>query len=134
MDKCAYVFGTTIIVLYSYLIGKFPHTHIYTYVTFLLGGLLIHRYYTYYFSSYKMYLVDFCYTANFALLILINFMPKCQWLVITCYLFSNGPLAAAIAAFRNSLIYHRVDALTSLAIHAIPMTLTTHIRWITIYE
>ena len=134
VDKCAYVFGTTIIVLYAYIIGKFPHTHIYTYATLLLGGLLMHRYYTYAIGEYKMYLLDFCYSANFLLLILLNFAPKCEWLLITCFLFSNGPLAAAIAAFRNSLVYHRVDMLTSLAIHAIPMTLTLHIRWSTVLD
>jgi hypothetical protein len=132
MDKCAYVFGTTIIVLYSYLIGKFPHTVIYGYVTVLMTALLLHRYYSYYTNGYHMYLLDFCYTANFGLLILLNFAPNCQWLLITCYLQSQGPLAAAIAAFRNSLVYHRVDMLTSLAIHAIPMTLTLHIRWDTV--
>ena len=55
-------------------------------------------------------------------------------MLITCFLFSTGPLSAAIAAFRNSLVYHRVDMLTSLAIHAIPMTLMCHIRWVTIPE
>lgn len=29
MDKCAYVLGTTILIAYSYLIGKYPHTVIY---------------------------------------------------------------------------------------------------------
>lgn len=136
MDKLAYVFGTTMLIAYSYLMGKYPHTHIYTFVSVLLTGLLIHRYYSYALveSHYKWYLLDFCYIANVLLLVLINFAPKCQWLLITCYIFSNGPLAAAIAAFRNSLVYHRIDMLTSLAIHAIPMTLSIHIRWYTVPE
>ena len=134
MDKIAYVLGTTIIILYSYLIGKYPHTWIYTYVTFLMICLLIHRYYTYSINGYHMYLFDFCYVANVAILALINFMPKNQGLLVTCYVFSNGPLSFAIAAFRNSLVYHRIDMLTSLAIHAIPMTLMTHMRWYTVPE
>lgn len=136
MDKCAYVLGTTILIAYSYLIGKFPHTVIYQYVTLLMTCLLIHRYYSYSVteSQYVMYLFDFCYVANFLLLVLINFASKCQWLMITIFVFSNGPLAAAIAAFRNSLVYHRVDMLTSLAIHAVPLTISMHMRWFTVPE
>lgn len=134
MDKVAYVFGTTILVAYSYLIGKFPHTAIYTYSTMLMVFLLCHRYYSYWTNGYFYYLYDFCYVANFFMIYLLNFAPKNQSLLITCFVFSNGPLAAAIAAFRNSLVYHRVDMLTSLAIHAIPMTLMTHIRWVTVPE
>ena len=35
-------------------------------------------------------------------------------------------------AFRNSLVFHKIDMLVSLSIHAIPMILTNHIRWETI--
>ena len=134
MDKIAYVLGTTIIILYSYLIGKYPHSLIYTYTSLLMVCLLAHRYYTYWSNGYHMYLVDFCYVANAAMLFLINFDSRNQGLLVTCFVFSNGPLAAAIAAFRNSLVYHRIDMLCSLAIHAIPMTLTMHMRWYTVPE
>ena len=136
MDKIAYVLGTIILIAYSYLIGKYPHSLIYSFVTMLMSVLLVNRFYSYSVteSHYVMYLFDFCYVANALLLVLLNFMPKCQWLLITCYIFANGPLAAAIAAFRNSLVYHRVDMLTSLAIHAVPLTLSIHIRWFTVPE
>jgi hypothetical protein len=75
MDKLAYVFGTTILVAYSYLIGKFPHTTIYSYVTVLMICLLCHRYYTYWSNGYFYYLYDFCYIANFCMLMLLNFAP-----------------------------------------------------------
>ena len=55
-------------------------------------------------------------------------------LFVSCFVFANGPLSLAIVAFRNSLVYHKIDYLTSLAIHAIPMTIMTHIRWYTILE
>ena len=132
MDKLAYVFGTTILVAYSYLIGKYPHDVIYAYSSLLMLFLLCYRYYSYWSNGYFYYLYDFCYIANFCMLMLLNFAPKSQSLLITCFIFSNGPLAAAIAAFRNSLVYHKVDMLTSLAIHAVPMTLMTHIRWVTV--
>ena len=76
MDKLAYVLGTAILILYSYLIGKYGNSLIYTYVTLLMLSLLIHRYYTYAYNGYHMYLADFCYIANAALLILLNFDSK----------------------------------------------------------
>ena len=79
-----------------------------------------------------MYLIDFCYFGNFALLYMINFAPQCQWLFVTCYVYSNGPLAGAIVSFRNSLVFHKIDMLMSLSLHAIPMILCLHMRWETI--
>ena len=79
-----------------------------------------------------MYLIDFCYIGNFALLYLINFAPQCQWLFVTCFVFANGCLASAIIAFRNSLVFHKIDMLMSLSIHCVPMILTLHMRWETI--
>lgn len=68
-----------------------------------------------------MYLVDFCYFANFMLLYLIVFQPKDEQLLRSVYLYASGPLSIGIVAFRNSLVYHKIDFLTSLAIHAIPL-------------
>lgn len=44
-DKFSYVLGTTIVLTYSYTIGKFPHSHIYTLTTLILTLLLCHRYF-----------------------------------------------------------------------------------------
>ena len=79
-----------------------------------------------------MYLVDYCYLGNALLFYYINFDPKNEWLFMACYCLSNGTLAAGVAAFRNSLVYHKIDYLTSLATHAVPMVLSVHIRWETI--
>ena len=49
-----------------------------------------------------------------------------------CYLFASGPLSIAVVAFRNSLVYHKIDFLTSLAIHSMPLIIAFHIRWNTI--
>ena len=94
--------------------------------------LLSHRYYTYYTGGYGYYLIDFCYMGNFTLLYLINFAPQCQWLFVTCFVWANGCMASAIISFRNSLVFHKIDMLVSLSIHAIPMILTLHMRWETI--
>ena len=124
--------GTNIIVGFTYFLAKFPDTYIYPYTTFIMISLLSHRYYTFWVNDYHMYLVDFCYIANFCLLIYINFARDCQWLLVTSFVFGNGVLASAVLAFRNSLVYHKMDMLCSLAIHSVPMIITLHIKWYTI--
>lgn len=90
------------------------------------------RYLHYFMLGWHYYCTDFCYFANFAILTYLNFYPNNEALFRLCYLFSQGALSVAIYAFRNSLVYHKIDFLTSLAIHAVPMTIMWHIRWITI--
>ena len=72
---------------------------------------------------------DFCYFGNFALYIHLNYAPKCQWLFISCFIYANGTIAASCIAFRNSLVFHKMDQLTSMAIHILPMILMLYIRW-----
>lgn len=74
-DKISYIFGANFAILFAYFIGKTPHTFVYIFATFVMLLLLSHRYYTYWHASYHMYLIDFCYLGNFALLYLINFAP-----------------------------------------------------------
>lgn len=38
-------------------------------------------------------------------------------------------MAVSVWAFRNSLALHRIDHLTNLCTHLIPLILTNHLRW-----
>lgn len=52
-----------------------------------------------------------------------------------CFVYANGPFGLAIAAFKNSMIFHRLDNLISLAIHVLPMVTSWNIKWHTMpYE
>jgi hypothetical protein len=46
-------------------------------------------------------MTDFCYYANAFAIIFLQFFPKNDYLFKANFLFSNGSLAVAIAAFRN---------------------------------
>ena len=63
------------------------------------------------------------------MLVLINGMSTNEQLFKMVFLYSNGCLGIAIAAFRNSLVFHRIDYITSLAIHVVPMLTSVRIRW-----
>jgi hypothetical protein len=78
------------------------------------------------------YLTDWCYFSTVTLLYMLNFDKKNGQLIQMCFLFSNGALALSVAAFRNSVVFHRLDYSISLAIHAVPMITTINLRWNTI--
>jgi len=134
MDKASYVIGTMIIIGLTFFVGRYPHDHYYSFVTVLLPALLVPRYIQYFMQGYHYFLFDFCYLVNFLTLFFLLSGSKSQTLFVTIYLFGNGPVAVAIVAFRNSLVYHKIDYLTSLAIHAVPMITMTNIRWCTMQE
>ena len=134
LDKIAYVAGTTMIIGYSSLMGRYPHDHIYTFSAILLPMLVLPRVVQYYLNGWHFFLIDFCYFVNSCLIYFLLWGYSSQATFVCCFVYSNGPVAAGIIAFRNSLVYHKIDYLTSLAIHAIPMTIMTHIRWYTIPE
>ena len=132
LDKLAYVVGTSLIICYSSLMGRYPHDLIYSFVSVLLPALILPRVIEYTIKGWHYFLIDFCYFVNSSLVYFLMAGSSSQSLFVSCFVFSNGPLSAAIVAFRNSLVYHKIDYLTSLAIHAVPMTIMTHIRWYTI--
>ena len=132
MDKFSYILGSNLVITFAYMIAKYPHDLVYTFSTIVMLLLFLHRCYDFYQKGKKWYLIDFCYVANFLLYYYINFAPKSQWIFITNFLFANGTIAFGSFYFRNSLVYHKIDMLTSVALHNLPMILTVHIKYFTI--
>jgi hypothetical protein len=122
-DKFAFMAGTSMIIAFSFIIGRYPHDIIYTFTSIMLPTLIATRYVHYILVGWHMYLVDFCYFANALMLYYILFEPKNETLMTSVFLYATGPLAIGIVAFRNSLVYHKIDFLTSLAIHAVPLVI-----------
>lgn len=120
------------IIAFSFIMGRFPNDGVYTFTSIMLPLLIATRYVHYILVGWHMYLVDFCYFANALMLYFIWFKPKNEVLMTSFYLYATGPLAIGIVAFRNSLVYHKIDFLTSLAIHAVPLIMAHHVRWYTI--
>jgi hypothetical protein len=131
-DKFAYLFGSTIIIAFTYFLGAYPNDYLYSFTVPLLLGLIASRYVHYILVGWHMYLVDFCYFANFLMIYYLVFDSKNEALMTSVYLYATGPLAIGIVAFRNSLVYHKIDFLTSLAIHSVPLLTVYNFRWVTI--
>ena len=133
IDKLAYIVGSVVLILFSFIIGRYPFTYVFTFYNALILICYSTRIVHFFINRWHMYLIDFCYFSNMTIVYYLIFAPKDKNLFIACFLFGNGALAASVAAFRNSLVYHKIDYLTSLAIHALPMVLMTHIRWYVMY-
>lgn len=112
----------------GFTLGRVPSRFYRTYVT---QGLLLLCLRLVDFRVRRMhyYLFDFCYFANLALLIFCIWLPRNPVLLKTLYAYSYGPLAWSIPLFRNSLVFHSVDRLTSLFIHIYPPIVMWTVRW-----
>jgi len=75
-DKFAFMAGTSMIIAFSFIIGRFPNDVVYTFTSIILPFLIATRYVHYILVGWHVYLVDFCYYANFMLLYYLNFDPK----------------------------------------------------------
>jgi hypothetical protein len=75
------------------------------------------------------YLTDLCYYSTLLLIYHVHFEPTSEAMLRMTFLFSNGCLAVSIMAFRNQLVIHDLDCLTSMVIHAVPMIITHHVRF-----
>ena len=105
-----------------------PHLMVPWYLLWV-GLLMSYRAADYYASKYHLFLLDFCYFVQFMAIANVTIFNKSTLLSNTVFAFANGPLAWAIMTWRNSLVFHDVDKITSTFIHLFPPLLTFAMRW-----
>ena len=71
------------------------------------------RYYKYHKIGFHYFLADLCYFVNLLLILSIWFFPQSKRLFISTYCLAFGNNAVAIAMWRNSLVFHSLDKVTS---------------------
>lgn len=89
----------------------------------------IPRYYLYKVRSWQYFLIDFCYAVNFLAVINTLLLPSNRVLFEITFVAANGPVLIAILAWRNSLVFHSLDKVTTVFIHAFPPMLMWAERW-----
>lgn len=72
-------------------------------------------------QHYHYFMIDFCYFSNYLLLFYLFFYPSSPHLFILNLANSMGPLLWAIVTWRNSLVFHDIDKITSVFIHIFPV-------------
>merc|ERR1719289_806744 len=127
-DKISFTFGVLCICGSEWLALRhadwFP---LYYYA--IMTMLLVWRLITYSKDKYQLFMLDFCYFVNLSVVLQTAFFPTdINWFKAN-YILCMGPLMFAIIVWKNSLVFHSLDKLTSFFLHAFP-PLTVHLfRW-----
>jgi Protein of unknown function (DUF2838) len=135
IDKLSFIVGVFLLIFTTFILGRFPHDHYYTYHCLTIVSLVAFRFYNYRTKGWHYYLFDFCYFGNFLMLLFLIFFPKNDLLFKVFFAYANGPFGLAIPAFKNSMIFHKIDNLISVSIHIIPQVTSWNLKWHTLpYE
>ena len=74
-------------------------------------------------------MLDFCYFINISVAVQVIFYPNhLEWFQAN-YVLTMGPIYFAIIVWRNSLVFHDLDKLTSFFLHAFPPLIMHMVRW-----
>ena len=65
-------------------------------------------------------MMDFCYFVNFSVVLQTAFFPDNLLWFKANYVLCMGPICIAIMVWKNSLVFHSLDKLTSFFLHAFP--------------
>ncbi|KDQ06243.1 hypothetical protein BOTBODRAFT_60699 [Botryobasidium botryosum FD-172 SS1] len=126
-EKVSFFFGVMTVLVSALLFGMAPQW-IHLVYTILALILLPIRFVTYRRQNYHYFLADQCYFVNILCLIYLWILPGNKSLFVACYCLCHGTLASAVITWRNSLVFHSVDKVTSLFIHIYPPFAFTVIR------
>ncbi|KAH9947308.1 hypothetical protein B0H21DRAFT_692213 [Amylocystis lapponica] len=126
-EKLTFFLGVMTLVFTVLLFGVAPEW-IHIAYTLQATYFLPTRVYQYKKRSWHYFLFDLCYYANVLNFIYIWLLPSNSALFVACYCLSHGSLASAVITWRNSLVFHDYDKVTSLFIHIYPPLTFTVIR------
>jgi len=131
IDKLFFTFGVLILAMSEYILLMFPRQFGNWYACVIIL-MLIFRWFYYRTLKWTYFMIDFCYFTQ--LTCLATLVMPASWALKTClmrvnFLYANGPLAFAVPCWRNSLVFHDMDKVTSTYIHVFPMWLLYSQRW-----
>ncbi|KAG6004904.1 hypothetical protein E4U21_000631 [Claviceps maximensis] len=118
-EKVAFICGVMNIFISGYLIGGYPQ-YFHLWYTVQLVYFMPIRFFSYHSRGYHYFLADLCYFVNMLLLLSIWIFPNSKRLLTATYCLAFGNNAVAIIMWRNSLVFHSLDKVTSLFIHIMP--------------
>ena len=140
VDKFSFVCGVLLLILTVHMLSSHQTLFHYYYLLIILP-LLVARYFIYKKNKWQYFMIDFCYFVQCLTIVLICiiFFSKDENgkvdkeivspLLQVVFVFSHGPLLMAIPMWRNSLVFHDLDRMTSCCIHIFPALVAYCIRW-----
>ncbi|PNW85743.1 hypothetical protein CHLRE_03g207351v5 [Chlamydomonas reinhardtii] len=127
-DKLTFLLGVSMMWTCAFWLGRSPSSFY-----LLYGGvgavLMAARWASYISRKWHYYLYDFCYYANLLLVLQLWLLPRWAPLAKVTFSYNTGPLAWSIITFRNSLVFHDLDKVTSLFLHLVPALVSWSLRW-----
>lgn len=130
--KIQFLFGVLLVIATSFLLGRYPNNYYYYNHIITVNMLIILRFLNYRTKGRHYYFYDFCYFANFIVDYFICFAPKNDYIFKIFFAYVNGPFGIAVATFRNSMIFHKLDNLTAIILHLVPMITSWNLKWHTL--
>ncbi|KAK7967363.1 F-box protein [Apiospora aurea] len=118
-EKVSFICAVMNIFISGYLIGGYPE-YFHIWYSAQLAYFMPIRFFTYRRRGYHYFLADLCYFVNFLLFFSIWVFPSSKRLFTAAYCLAFGNNAVAIILWRNSLVFHSFDKVTSLFIHIMP--------------
>ncbi|KIJ56583.1 hypothetical protein M422DRAFT_22738 [Sphaerobolus stellatus SS14] len=126
-EKISFFLGVMSVAISTLMLGMAPE---YVHIFYTIGALslLPIRAYSYKKKAWHYFLFDLCYFINIVCLAYIWLLPSSTAMFISSYVLAHGSLASAVITWRNSLVFHDADKVTSLFIHLYPPFTFTIIR------
>lgn len=118
-EKISFICGVMNIFISGYLIGAYPE-YFHLWYTAQLVYFMPIRMFTYHRRGYHYFLADLCYFVNVLLMLSLWAFPASKRLFTAAFCLAFGNNAVAIIMWRNSLVFHSFDKVTSLFIHIMP--------------
>ncbi|KAJ3937364.1 MAG: hypothetical protein NXY57DRAFT_638284 [Lentinula lateritia] len=115
-EKISFFFGVMSLLFSALMFGLAPQ---WVHIAYTVQGLYLLplRAYIYKKRAWHYFLFDLCYYVTILNFIYIWFFPGSPALLVACYCLSHGSLASAVITWRNSLVFHDQDKVTSLFVH-----------------
>ncbi|KIM83878.1 hypothetical protein PILCRDRAFT_818889 [Piloderma croceum F 1598] len=123
-DKISFFGGVMSLLISALLFGMAPQ---WVHISYTVQALYLlpSRAYQYKKRSWHYFLFDLCYYVTALNFIYIWLLPQSPSLFVACYCLSHGSLASAVITWRNSLVFHDQDKVTSIFVHIYaPFTFT----------
>ncbi len=122
LDKLSFMMGVSVICFSEFIFLKNPEWFP-LYYQALITLLIIVRAFLYFQNKAQFFLMDFCYAVNGSCIAQTLLQTEnVEWFKLN-YVFAMGPLCAAIPVWRNSLVFHSLDKITSIFMHGLPAIL-----------
>jgi hypothetical protein len=128
IDRFVFFIGVITLLLTEAVLLIMPH-YFGSWYVFIITPVLALRFKVYQKKKWGYFCIDFCYFVCISCLANIILAPNNFTWIRLNYILSTGPLAIASVTWRNSLVFHSMDKVTSTLIHVFPPILMYNVRW-----